>query len=312
MEDLSKIVVMCGGPFAYRSISALAFEKHLSGIVIGTSNETIAQLLQKECEQSGIPFLHISDHRDTDQLDHWLDNVQPTAVFSVCFPFLVPAHLLNDQNRKFINFHTGPLPKYRGPMPIFEVLRRNEKETAMTVHWMTESYDEGAVIYAEPVAISNDDTFTSLALKLSERCGLMVLNMAEMLQFSRSIPSQPQRQEVAQFHPFPKREELRINWNSMTAEDIISLINACNGWNNGATALFNREEIHLIAAEPTPSLRKEQYTPGTIVTLHDDGSGEIACINGKTLKILQFGTEDGLYSGDFLRQMGINTGQKLD
>lgn len=311
MENQPRIVLMCGGPFAYRGLSVLAYEKYLAGVVIGTKETHVSNLLQQECEQSSVPFLSINGSLEMDKLNSWLNEINPDAVFSICFPYMIPARLIQNETIKFINFHTGPLPSYRGPMPIFEVIRRGEKETAMSAHFMTESYDTGSVIYAETLPITKSDTFTSLALKLSERCGIMVSNMAEMLQFSRSIPSEEQDQATATFYPFPNEEELKIDWDTMPAEKIIALINACNGWNNGAISSFNDDELHLItvAAEPLPEVTNA--APGTIIELFEDGSADIACIGEQKIKVWQLGTEDGLYSFDFLKQLGLKVGEVL-
>jgi len=311
MEHQPKIVLLCGGPFAYRGLSALAYEKYLAGVVIGTKQGPISALLEQECDKSVIPFLAIDGGSEIDKLSSWIEAIAPDAVFSICFPYLIPKQLIQNEKIKFINFHTGPLPSFRGPMPIFEVIRMREKETAMSVHFMTESYDTGAVIYAETVPITKGDTFTSLALKLSERCGIMVSNMAEMLHFSSRIPSEEQDQGIAVFYPFPDEQQLRIDWDVMTADEIIALINACNGWNNGAITTFNDNDIHLITVFPDPSIELSHSTPGTIIELFADGSADIACKDGQKIRIMQFGTEDGLYSFEFLKQLGVKEGEVL-
>src|SRR3989338_1446826 len=311
MENQPRIVLMCGGPFAYRGLSALAYEKYLAGVVIGTKETHVSNLLRQECEQSSVPFLNINGSSEIENLIEWLEEIKPDAVFCICFPYLIPARLIRNETIKFINFHTGPLPSYRGPMHIFEVIRRGEKETAMSVHFMTESYDTGSVIYAETLPITKTDTFTSLALKLSERCGIMVSNMAEMLQFSSSIPSEVQDQSEATFYPFPDVKELKIDWDTMSTEKIIALINACNGWNNGAITSFKDNELHLITVSPEPLAETRQYTPGTIIELFSDGSADIACIGEQKIRVCQLGTEDGLYSFDFLKQLGLKMDEVL-
>src|SRR3989344_5327694 len=281
MENQPRIVLMCGGPFAYRGLSALAYEKYLAGVVIGTKETHVSNLLRQECEQSSVPFLNINGSSEIENLIEWLEEIKPDAVFCICFPYLIPARLIRNETIKFINFHTGPLPSYRGPMPIFEVIRRGEKETAMSVHFMTESYDTGSVIYAE------------------------------MLQFSSSIPSEVQDQSEATFYPFPDVKELKIDWDTMSAEKIIALINACNGWNNGAITSFKDNELHLITVSPEPLAETRQYTPGTIIELFSDGSADIACIGEQKIRVCQLGTEDGLYSFDFLKQLGLKMDEVL-
>lgn len=300
-----RIVIFCGGPFSFPTIGLLAFEKFLAGIVIATQEPTVARSMQQECEKAGFPFLSLTHKSQTDTIHDWLVQVQPDAVFSICFPYLIPEKVLGMENCHFINFHTGPLPAYRGPMPIFEVIRDQETVSAMTAHMMDATYDSGAIIYAEEVALSHGETFTSLAQKLSDRCALMALNVAQMIQYGNSIFTTPQDAEHAQFRPFPELSAMHIDWHTMTAKEIIALINAGNGWNNGAITSFNGEEMHLITVHPDPLPLENPAEPGTLLALFEDGSGEIACIQNEKILVRQFGTEDGVYSYAFLMQMGL-------
>lgn len=308
MERKPKIALLIGGPFAYRSLSALAYTNYLSGVIIGTSDLQISALLKLECEKAKIPFLSVENKQQTEQLNKWLKNLKPDAVFSICFPFKLSIETLTINPIKFINFHLGPLPQYRGPMPIFEVLRNQEKETAISIHWMTENYDQGALIYVETIKIDGADNYSTLVQKLAERCSIIVLNMAEMLEFGTIIHSQEQDENEAHFYGFPKPNELIIDWNSMKAEEIVALIKACYGWNNGAITFFGKDEIHLLDAEISTEILTDEYLAGTLLELNHDGSGEIACLENKKITIKQFGNENGVYSVQFLNQKKISPG----
>lgn len=302
----TRIVILCGGLFSYQSIGALAYEKYLSGIVIATQDQSVERSLQLECEQSNVPFLGIQNSGQVSMLEEWLTEINPVAVFSICFPYLIPESILNKIPAKFINFHTGPLPKYRGAMPIFEVLRREESETAITAHIMDGKYDNGNVIYAETIDITPDETFTSLAKKMAERCGLMTLNIAEMIEFGNELFSTPQIEDDARFYPFPNVQELYINWKEMTARSIISLIKSCNGWNNGAITRYKSSDVHLISVSPEPIATSSDAFPGTLLKLFEDGSGEIMCIGNEKIHVYNFGSDSGVFSFPFLIEMGIN------
>jgi len=54
-----------------------------------------------------------------------------------------------------INLHTALLPKYRGLMPSFWVLKNNEKETGVSVFFVDEGIDSGDIIVQERVEIGD-------------------------------------------------------------------------------------------------------------------------------------------------------------
>lgn len=54
-----------------------------------------------------------------------------------------------------INLHTALLPKYRGLMPTFWVLKNNEKKTGVSVFFVDKGIDSGPIIVQEEVEIGN-------------------------------------------------------------------------------------------------------------------------------------------------------------
>jgi len=54
-----------------------------------------------------------------------------------------------------LNLHTAPLPKYRGLMPTFWVLKNLEKETAVSIFLVDEGIDSGPILVQRPVVIDN-------------------------------------------------------------------------------------------------------------------------------------------------------------
>ena len=54
-----------------------------------------------------------------------------------------------------INLHSGLLPKYRGLMPSFWVMRNNEKKTGVSVFFVDEGIDSGPIIIQKEVPLLN-------------------------------------------------------------------------------------------------------------------------------------------------------------
>jgi methionyl-tRNA formyltransferase len=295
MDSKKKILVLCGGKFAFKALQLLAFEKFLCGIAIGKGNQTIVDALEHESKDSGLAFKTFPTKKSILKMRDWIDEVQPDYIFSISFPFLIPDSVLSYGYDKFINFHPGPLPRYRGVMPIFEVLKNQETETAICAHFMNDKFDEGNIIFNDLVSINPEDTYGELTMKLTNRMGNVVLNMANMVEFASKIPSFPQVEEDAYYYEKPELSDTYINWKRMSATEIISLINACNPWNIGADATLLGEQIKIISAVLVEELHVNSQV-GSIVSISDDGLIQVACLDNEQIAISILSTDEGIMS----------------
>ena len=221
---------------------------------------------------------------------NWIEDLQPDYIFCISFPFLLPETVLSYGSDKFINFHPGPLPQYRGVMPIFEVLKNQEKETAICAHFMNTKFDEGNIIFNDPIPIQEGDTYGKLTVKLSQRMAHVTLNMANMLQFAKSIPNQPQDESLSYYFEKPELSDTYINWKRMDKAEIIALINACNPWNIGADATLLGEQVKIIVASSLQEPHESQ--PGTIVSLTN--TINVACKDNEQIAIEILSTDQGI------------------
>lgn len=89
------------------------------------------------------------------------------------FLLMIPDYLLAAFPRAVINIHPSLLPKYGGKgmygHHVYEAIwEHHEKETGMTVHWVTGECDGGEIIAQYRVALSPDDTLETIATKEHE------------------------------------------------------------------------------------------------------------------------------------------------
>lgn len=294
-EQTKKIVVLCGGKFAFKALQALANEKFLAGIGIGKGTTLINDALERECEDNGISFLAFQNKKEVHDMRAWLDQINPDYIFSLSFPFLLPKEVLSFGEDKFINFHPGPLPQYRGPMPIFEVIRNQEKETGICVHFMNSKFDEGNIIFNDPIAILPEETYGKVVVKMSQRLAQVAINVANMVQFANTIPSSIQDSESARYYEKPELSDTYIQWKRMDVAEIIALINACNPWNGGADASFLGEQIKIISASHITDTH-DNLPSGTIVSTDKNENIQVACLDGQQIEIKILSTDEGIMS----------------
>ena len=109
--------------------------------------------------------------RETTELLGVLENFNIEFIVLAGFMWLVPSYIVHAYPNKIVNIHPALLPKYGGKgmygSNVHEaVIAAGEKESGITIHYVNERYDEGAIITQETCVVAPDDTPGSLAEKI--------------------------------------------------------------------------------------------------------------------------------------------------
>ena len=76
-------------------------------------------------------------------------------------------HKIDINNKsKYINFHPGLLPQYKGSLSTVHSLINGEKEVGGTWHYMNNKIDDGNILYQFKILIQDNDTAFSLNHKI--------------------------------------------------------------------------------------------------------------------------------------------------
>jgi len=123
-------------------------------------------------KEKGIPSLIINkaDFTATGYVES-LQNADINFIVLAGFLWKVPEVLVMAYPKAIINIHPALLPKYGGKgmygARVHEaVIAAGEKESGITIHWVNEKYDDGAIIFQAKCSIDANDTPTSLANKI--------------------------------------------------------------------------------------------------------------------------------------------------
>ena len=87
------------------------------------------------------------------------------------FLLLMPENIVRHFSGKIVNIHPALLPKYGGKGMYGEyvhrkVIENKETESGITIHYVNEKYDEGAVIFQAKCVILENDSAAVLAEKI--------------------------------------------------------------------------------------------------------------------------------------------------
>lgn len=86
------------------------------------------------------------------------------------FLWKIPPSFIKAFPNKIINIHPSLLPKYGGKgmygRHVFEAIAaNNEQETGITIHYVNEHYDEGAIIFQAKTSVAPTDAAADIAQK---------------------------------------------------------------------------------------------------------------------------------------------------
>jgi len=105
--------------------------------------------------------------------NEFLNFLKSEADYIILAGFLlkVPEDIIKTFPNKIINIHPALLPKYGGKGMYGKhvhqaVVDNNEKFTGITIHYVNENYDEGAIIFQEKVVLIEKDTPEDVAAKI--------------------------------------------------------------------------------------------------------------------------------------------------
>jgi methionyl-tRNA formyltransferase len=243
-----RIVFMGTPDFAVPSLEALlSSEDQVVGVVTqpdrpkGRGQEVIPSPVKVVCQREGIPVLQplkMKDPAFLDALRQW----KPDVIAVTAYGRILPPAILTLPPRGCINVHGSLLPKYRGAGPIQWAVIRGERETGITTMFMAEGMDTGDMLLRETVEIRPDDTAGTLAPRLAEVGGRLLVETLRRLKEGTLAP-QPQDHALATMAPLLKKEDGLIDW-TLTAGEIANRVRGLSPW-PGAYTYVNGERWTL-------------------------------------------------------------------
>ena len=100
-------------------------------------------------------------------------NQNPDLIILAGFLWKFGSDWIEAFDKKIINIHPSLLPKYGGKGMygdhVHKAVKENcESETGITIHYINEFYDEGAIIFQEKVKLDKDDNLEDISYKVKK------------------------------------------------------------------------------------------------------------------------------------------------
>lgn len=280
-----RIVFMGTPDFAVPSLEALLkSDDQVVGVVTqpdrpkGRGQDVIASPVKVVCQREGIPVLQPLKMKDPAFLDA-LRNWKPDVITVTAFGRILPPVILTLPPRGCINVHGSLLPKYRGAGPVQWAIIRGEQETGITTMFMAEGMDTGDMLLRATVEIRPDDTAGTLAPRLADVGGRLLVETLRQLKAGTLTP-EPQNDAQATMAPLLKKEDGLIDW-TLPAMELANRVRGLSPW-PGAYTYVNGERWVLWRVAVGAAV--SGAVPGTVTKVTKDRVD--VATGGGTIQIL--------------------------
>jgi len=306
-----KIAILCNDRLGLPALQHLIQQQLV--VAIGTSDRIgeTTLLLKEQAASSKISFEVFQKNNLESTLTEWLKIHQPDVVLVKTFPWRIPATVLSIPKLGFINFHYAPLPAFRGPNPLFWMIRNRESIGGVSVHQMDENLDTGDILINKEVHIYPEASFGMLIGQLAYT-GLEIT--IPLIQGLTNGTLKPEKQKTAnsKWYNKPKSEDLFIDWKTMTSWEVRAIIKACNPWQKGAATQYKGWTFGITDASLSFTAVLPETIPGTVIVLDESNGLIISCADGKAIKVEVIYSEEGYFPGYKMTQFGLRKGDILD
>ncbi|MBV7331247.1 hypothetical protein KFU94_24020 [Chloroflexi bacterium TSY] len=214
-----------------------------------------------------------------------------------CFDERIPDPLLAVPRLGFLNVHPSLLPHFRGPTPLFWILRdgyniarqqdsvrtdsesqdkaSQDPETGVTIHWMDATFDTGDIAIQKAVYLKDGLRYQEVEQVHAEEGGQLLIELLGEIK-KGNIPRTPQS-TGGSYQSWPTQDdfEIRTEWSARRA---YNFMRGTDNWNRFYRCKINGEVLLLTEALwfvkkgelPTSYVKKDgdyfiQCSPGILI-----------------------------------------------
>lgn len=124
-----------------------------------------------------------------------------------------------------VNVHPSLLPKYRGPNPYLQNILHGENFSGVTLHLVTEKFDNGPILKQEKVEILDSDTSQELRERSVRTARKLVAELISDLH-NKVLTPVAQNEKLATYYPNISGDERMLDFKFQTSDEISRTIRA--------------------------------------------------------------------------------------
>jgi methionyl-tRNA formyltransferase len=269
----------------------------------GRGLDLSASPVKESAIRHGIPVAQPDKIKNNESFRAQLEGLHPDAIVVVGYGRLIPQWMIDLPRFGNLNLHASLLPKYRGAAPIQWAIAQGETITGVTTMRIDAGLDTGDILLQREIAIGPDDTAGTIAPKLAEIGGQL---MVETLRGLQAGTVQPHLQDNAQatLAPILNKEDGKVDF-GRSAIEIWNRLRGFSPW-PGAYTAFRGKTFHIWRARPIAT-----EIPSAELKA-DDGLVFVGCRDSSLeLFEVQIEGKKRMSSQDFINGYRPRTGERL-
>lgn len=130
------------------------------------------------------------------------------VILSVASSRIFGPSILSIPTHGCINVHAGLLPRYRGVNPSFWSLLNEEKQSAVTVHYMNRDIDDGEIIQQDTFSIEGVKSLHSVYLRIVELAPKTIIKSLVSIE-NGTVKTMLNERSMSSYFSFPTKEDGR-------------------------------------------------------------------------------------------------------
>lgn len=307
-----KIIYMGTPDFAVPALEALAEAGHEIGYVV-TQPDAVRDRgkkvkmtpVKEKALELGVEVLQPEKVRGDDEFFNTIAAYEPDLIAVAAYGQILPKNVLDLPKLGCVNIHGSLLPRWRGAAPIQRSIEAGDEETGITIMYMEEGLDTGAMLSKQSTPIA-DKNGEQLHDELAAMGAKLLVETLPKLEAGELTP-EPQNDALSTYAKMLSKKEGHIDFNK-TPEEIERMIRAFDSW-PGAYASYGEKVMKIWKAEVKSEIN--DATPGTITAVTKDGI-EIAA-GGSTLiaRVIQMPGKKRVAVADYLKGNSVEIGTVL-
>lgn len=307
-----KIIFMGTPEFAIPSLKALIDSRHKVVAVVtqpdrprGRGRKLTAPPIKELALKAGLPVLQPTAIK-TEGFRKELASYRADVFAVTAYGRILPGDLLNLPPMGTVNVHGSLLPRYRGAAPVQWAILNGETEAGVTIMQMDEGLDTGDILLPGAIPITSDDTAATMALKLSDLGGILLVEALDKLQ-GGELQAQPQNNSLATEAPPLTKEQGQIDW----FEPALAINCQIRGLDPWPTAYTFLDGKRLRLFRPEIVSHPDTNEPGTIHRADQNGLLIATGLEYLLIKEVQLEGSKRMAVGPFLQGHKLVPGIRL-
>ena len=264
-----KIGYFADGPWSHNALTELLSDETLEVGFICARNDSPDAVLKVMAAENDLDFITHPKINSVEFLD-LMKGYDCDLFVSMSFNQIFYDELINLPSLKTINCHAGKLPFYRGRNILNWALINDEKEFAITVHYVDEGIDTGDIIVQNCYAITDQDDYSTLLERSYGACSTNLYEAIKVIQNNAVA-----RVEQKNIHPLGfyctarKEGDELLDW-YQSSRDIFNFVRAICQPGPEARTFLAGKEIKINRVQYLPDAPFYKGIPGAVVGIEPD------------------------------------------